>query len=176
MKKIGICSIILTACLISPNILAEWIIPGAHCVSVSRDYKATYDYGAVTNMTVRPNKDSPTYLQVACSSPIHTSYGNNLDMDFFVDMESGDQILSCQGYVLDDQGRIIQDTKIAQVAAGISQVNVKLTASGGNKYNYNNGKPATILALCSIPDHGYRNCGTCPPRWSPSRLDSIRVY
>lgn len=171
----------------SSQVMAEWTIPGTHCILDSRGYfeNNPTPYGLIysayhdeRNAVINPiwgRNDSKPHvpMRVKCTSPIYANYGDNLDMDFIVDSNSSEAPLTCQGFSLDEKGNVVQETDV--VSTGRTSSPVRLQASQRNKIR--NTKPVMVMATCSIPDRGGK-CGeraTSPCR-DASGLLNIKVY
>lgn len=176
MKKHSFYSLILLFIFISPYAMAEWTIPGTHCLSSSSAGIAAYDTtnAIYNNKWGRSESELIGFLHITCTSPIYADYGSNLDMDFIVHNNSREAPITCMGFSLDAYGNIVQDTSYATTKD--TPYPVRLTASQSRKIS--NAKPVTVMALCSIPDRGTKSCGqfACGARYDASKLLNIKVY
>lgn len=113
-------------------------------------------------------------MQVRCASPLYTSYGSKLDMDFIFINGSRDQELSCIGYSLDAAGKPVQET--SWIWGGTSVTPTVLSAPESRRLS--NATPVTVVAECWIPDRGVKSCGqyACGSKYDMSKIIGIRVY
>lgn len=163
MKLIFKSSSVMILLMVSSTVFAEWTIPGASCVSENY-FDATYASGNAIENPLKPDPNKNTRMNVFCTSTIFNSYGDNLDITFYVRNTSKEENLSCEGFSLDIQGNVVQQTEKVTVEKNTKGL-IKLTAR--QKHRYDNGEPVVIGTKCTLPDRG---------KSSPSQLVSVRIY
>lgn len=176
MKKSIAYFAVIASAFISSNASAAWTIPGSQCKEIGTNL-ASYDSGdnSFANHKIRDPANPKTFVKIRCLSPIYSDYGNKLDMDFVVLTASSIVALSCTGFSLDANGKVVEETK--SISANGHMSSPKMISASQYKKYVNVGTPVAVGAECVIPDAVPYSCDpricTDP---KPAKLVNIRVY